>query len=124
MNGAKNGSWRLTSENANHSRNTHHKYQMSGKGLEHIEEEKDLGFLIEEKLDFHQQAAAAIKKAKRVLGLVKRTFLNLDATTLPLLFTSLVRSHLEYGNLIWGPFSKGDIKAVERVQCRATKNGP
>ena len=103
------------------SRNTHHKYRMNGKGLEHIEEEKDLGVLIDEKLDFHRQAAAAIKKAKRVLGLVKRTFLNLDATTLPLLFTSLVRSHLEYGNVIWGPFSKGDIKAVEKVQRRATK---
>ena len=103
------------------SRNTHHKYKMSGKGLEHIEEEKDLGVLIDEKLDFHRQAAAAVKKANRVLGLVKRTFLNLDAVTLPLLYTSLVRSLLEYGNVIWGPFYKADIIAVEKIQRRATK---
>ena len=103
------------------ARNTHHKYKMNGKGLEHIEEEKDLGVLIDEKLDFHRQAAAAVKKANRVLGLVKRTFSNLDKVPLPLLFTSLVRSLLEYGNVIWGPFYKAEIIAVEKIQRRATK---
>ena len=106
------------------NKNTHHKYRMNGKGLEHIEEEKDLGVLIDERLDFHRQAAVATKKASRVLGLIKRTFSRLDKTTLPLLYTSLVRSHLEYGNVIWGPFSKGDIIAVEKIQRRATKMIP
>ena len=55
---------------------------MKWKGLEHIEEEKDLGVLIDKKLDFHQQAAATVKKPSRVLGLVKRTFSNLDKVTL------------------------------------------
>ena len=45
----------------------------------------------------------------------------MDRDVLPLLFTSLVRTHLEYANVIWGPFFKGDIKAVEKVQRRATK---
>ena len=94
---------------------------MNGRKLDHIDEEKDLGILIDDKLNFHCQTAAAVKKANKILGLVKRTFLVLDKTTLPLLFTSLVRPHLEYGNVIWGPFLKGDIKAVERVQRRATK---
>ena len=48
----------------------------------------------------------------------------LGKTTLPLLFTSLVRTHLEYGNIIWGPFYKGDIIAVEKIQRRATKMVP
>ena len=37
------------------------------------------------------------------------------------LYKSMVRPHLEYGNLIWGPFYEGDKKLVESVQRRATK---
>ena len=40
---------------------------------------------------------------------------------IPLLFKSLVRPHLEYGNVVWGPHFKEDMKSVERVQRRATK---
>ena len=43
------------------------------------------------------------------------------STPLPLLFKTLVRPHLEYGNLIWGPFNRADEILVERVQRRATK---
>ena len=34
---------------------------------------------------------------------------------------SMVRPHLEYGNVIWGPHYKGDQVIVEKVQKRATK---
>ena len=33
----------------------------------------------------------------------------------------MVRPHLEYGNLLWGPFYARDKKSVESVQRRATK---
>ena len=36
----------------------------------------------------------------------------------------MVRPHFEYGNVIWGPHFKEDIKAIERVQKRATKFVP
>ena len=102
-------------------KNVHHEYHMNGKMLKQIEDEKDLGVIIDEKLDFHRQTASVIKKANGVLGAIKRTFLKLDKNVFPPLFTSLVRTHLEYANVIWGPFFKGDIKAVEKVQRRATK---
>ena len=41
--------------------------------------------------------------------------------TLSLLYKSLVRPHLEYENLIWGPFNPADQKLIERIQCRAIK---
>ena len=47
------------------------------------------------------QPAAATKKANGVLGLLKKSFTLLDKITLPLL--SLVRPHLEYDNVVWGP---------------------
>ena len=43
---------------------------------------------------------------------------------MPLLYKTLIRPHLEYGNVIWGPHFKMDQKAVERVQRRATKTVP
>ena len=33
----------------------------------------------------------------------------------------MVRPHLEYSNVIWGPFYQGDIRSVETIQRRATK---
>ena len=34
---------------------------------------------------------------------------------------SLVRPHLEYANVVWGPFYKTDQQMIEKVQKRATK---
>ena len=95
------------------------KYKMSWRSLEDVEEEKDLGVIIDKDLKFRRQAAAAIKKATSSLGLIKKSFTFLDEKTLPFLFKAQVRTHLEYGNVIWGPFYKGDAKDVERVQRTA-----
>ena len=101
--------------------NPYNRYQMAGRTLEQVEEEKDLGVLVDNQLKFHKQAAVATKKANSRLGLIKKSFALLDKKTLPLLYTSLVRPHLEYGNVVWGPFYKGDRVSIERVQRRATK---
>ena len=106
------------------SKNKNHIYTMNGKELQQVKEEKDLGILIDDQLKFHIQTAEAVKKANVVLGIVKKSFIHLDSTTLPLLYKSLVRPHIEYGNVIWGPYFKEDIKAVDMVQRRATKLVP
>ena len=103
------------------SRNPGHAYNMRGAPMEVADEEKDLGIVIDKQLNFHDQASAASSKASQILAVVRRSFANIDRVTLPLLFKSMVRPYLEYGNTIWGPFSRGDQKQVERVQRRATK---
>ena len=97
---------------------------MNERPLENVKEEKDLGVIMDNRLKFHTHASASVKKANKVLGLIKHSFAALDETTLPLLYTSMVRPHLEYGNVIWGPHFKEDMKAVERVQKRATRMIP
>ena len=89
---------------------------MEGQQLGQLEEQKDLGVIVDDELKFHKQTAASVKKANAVLGLVRKSFVVLDSNTVPVLYKSLVRPHLEYGNVIWGPLYKEDIKAVEKVQ--------
>ena len=74
---------------------------MNGISLDQVMEGKDLSVIIDHELKFHQQTAASVKEANRVLGLIKKSFSHLDVTTLPLLCKSLVRPHLEYAHVVW-----------------------
>ena len=101
--------------------NDRHVYHMGDTRLIQTAVEKDLGVQVDNCPKFREQAAAAISKASRILSVIHRSFANIDETTLPLLFRTLVRPHLEYANTVWGPFNREDQRRVERVQRRATK---
>ena len=90
------------------------KEEGGGTVLEETMVEKDLGVLI-------SNATKAAKKAMRILGMVKRSFKNLDADSLKTIYCSFVRSHLEYCIQAWSPYYKNDIDTLEKVQKRATK---
>ncbi|KAI8477552.1 hypothetical protein Bbelb_035050 [Branchiostoma belcheri] len=80
-------------------------YTLGGQKIMETEEEKDLGVIVDSKLTFHSQSARAANKGNQLLGLIKRSFYNLDEHTIPILYKTMVRPHLEYGNVIWGPHS-------------------
>ena len=105
-------------------RNSLRRYKLNGKETKDVPEERDLGIVVDSGLKFRTQAAAAAAKASRMLRVVRKVYSSLDKDTLPLLYKSLVRPHLEYGNPIWGPFNKADQQALEKVQRRATKLVP
>lgn len=104
--------------------NPHREYVMHDQTLAQLQIERDLGVQVDSDLKFRRQAALAVSKANQVLGAIKRSFVDLDKFTLPLLYKALVRPHLEYGNAIWGPFNKADQLLVEKVQRRATRLVP
>ena len=106
------------------SRNPRRPYTMRGIELESVPIEKDLGVHVDTDLKFRKQAASAAAKGNQMLALVRRSFGCIDRVTLPLLYKTLVRPHLEYGNLIWGPHNRADQRLIERVQRRATKLVP
>ena len=101
--------------------NPGYEYNMSSTALEPTTDEKDLGVTIDQDLKFHLHVSKAVNKASRMLGLVRATFTCLDELTLPKLFTTMVRPHLEYGNVIWSPRFRRDRLEVEKIQRRATK---
>ena len=103
------------------TRNEGLNYTMRNTDMAHSLIERDLGVQIDSELKFRQHAAAAVAKASQVLAVIKKSFEKLDKTTLPLLYKTMVRPHLEYANVIWGPFNRADQRKVERIQRRATR---
>jgi len=96
-------------------------YSMNAVTLDETTNEKDLGVFIDKELKFHSHISKAVSKASRMLGLIRATFTCLDTSTVPKLYSTLVRPHLEYGNVIWHPRFRGDKLEIEKVQRRATK---
>ena len=78
-------------------------YYIGNDALQSVKEHKDLGVIMDCNLKFHTHTLAVASKANQVLGLIKKSFANLNRYTLPLLYKSLVRPHLEYANSVWGP---------------------
>lgn len=75
-------------------------YSLSRNGtiMDRAESEKDIGVIIDNKLSFDQHISEKVNKANSVMGVIKRSFTCMDRTTFKLLYTSLVRPHLEYAN--------------------------
>ena len=77
---------------------------------------KDLGVTFDYRLTFHDHIQEKVNRAYSMLGLIKRNFIYMDSNTFILLYTSLVRPHLEYENAVWCPYKIGYIEVIEKVQ--------
>ena len=90
--------------------------------LECVSDEKDLGVIISEDLKWEKQCSEAVRKANRMLGIIKRNFVDRSKETIiPPLYKSLVRPHIECCSQVSSAYCKKDIKLIEGVQRRATK---
>uniref|UniRef100_A0A8C8SCV0 Reverse transcriptase domain-containing protein n=1 Tax=Pelusios castaneus TaxID=367368 RepID=A0A8C8SCV0_9SAUR len=101
--------------------NPNYTYNMMGANLATTSQEKDLGVIVDSSLKMSVQCAEAVKKANRMLGIIKKGIENKTANVLLPLYKSMVRPHLEYCVQMWSPHLKKDILALEKVQKRATK---
>ena len=97
------------------------KYDLGGRELESILEEKYLGILITKDLKVSVQCLRAAKTANRVVGIIRRIFTCKDEQTIIQLYKSLVRPHLEYCVPAWHRYLSKNIEMLEKVQRRSTK---
>ena len=99
-------------------------YSMGGSNLQETEEERDLGVIIDNKLDFGSHIRSIVGKANKVLGMIKVSFSCLNIPMMYNLYTALVRPLLEYCVQVWSPYKKKYINLIEKVQRRATRMVP
>ena len=97
-------------------------YSMGGERLDVVDEEKDLGIIIQDDLKVSKQCVKAVKTANRVLGMICRTFQYKSYVIVPL-YRSLVTTTL--GVLCPGletAFTEG-YKYVGECTKEGNKNG-
>ena len=87
----------------------HGQYSFCGHLLDHVEEEKDLGVIIDSQLNFASHIDAKVAKAMAFLGLIRRNFQYLNVHSLLSLYKAFVRPHLEYAQAVWSPSSTAMI---------------
>ena len=101
--------------------NTKYKYRLGGEWFESSPEGKDLGVLVDEKLNMSLQCALVAQKASHTLGCIKTNVDSRSKEVILPLYSTLVRLHLKYCIQLWSPKHKNDMDVLEWVQRRATK---
>ena len=105
-------------------KNPKHTYNMGGSELTVTREERDLGVLIDDQLNFDKHIRGIVNKANRMLGMIKIGFACLDKEMFMNLYPVLVRPLIEYCVQVWSPHMQKHIDLLEGVQKRATKLVP
>ena len=99
--------------------NPAYKYSMENENMTVVEEEKDIGVLIQKNLKPSKHCKKAADIASAVLRQLARNFHYRDKNTFKKLYIQYVRPHLEFAAPAWSPWLQEDKNKLERIQRKA-----
>jgi len=100
--------------------NPKHKHRLGGEWIE-SSPKKDLGLVVDMKLNITQQCALAAQKANRILDCIKSSVASRSREGILPFYSALVRPHLESCIQLWSPQHRKDMDLLERGQRRPQK---
>jgi len=83
--------------------NPQYQYRLVDERVESNPAEKNLGILVNEKLDKSQQIVSAAQKTNCILCYIKRSMASRSREVILTLCFALMTPHLEYCIQLWGP---------------------
>lgn len=96
-------------------------YKFNNCALSSVPEVRDLGILMDSRLNFENHINTIVRKAFSTLFLICRNVKCTDSTILVNLYKTYVVPVLEYSSQVWSPFTKKSQSKLEKVQKTFTK---
>ncbi len=96
-------------------------YYINGVIIPKVNEVRDLGILQSNNSKYKTHIQNISKKARKIAGLLLRTFRSRHPKVLLPIYKALIRPLVEYGTSVWNSQNKKDIKEIEHVQRFFTK---
>jgi len=86
--------------------------------LEHAQEERDLGVVVDSQLNFSSHSQKISANASRALGIIKHSITRRSRHVITKLCKGLVRQKLEVGTILATPQFRKDKVVLEQIQHR------
>ncbi|PNF35161.1 hypothetical protein B7P43_G08774, partial [Cryptotermes secundus] len=94
-------------------------YKLFQTSIAQTDSVKDLGVFIDAKLYFHDKVNYIFFQCAKLLGLVHNITFNFSSLDCMFgLYTTLVRSKLEYASVVWNSITSTDANKLDRIQQR------
>lgn len=91
-------------------------YKINGHSIKRVTGIRDLGVILDKKLNFNTHLEYTINKTKTALQFVKRQSYFFDTDVTKILYFALVRSNIEFACAIWSPFHETHRTKLESIQ--------
>ena len=98
-----------------------HMYSLSGHSLDSVSDNPYLGLQISDDLKWNKHIRSTVSKASITLGMLCRNLKFHPKSLKSTAYIPLVRSILEYGSIVWDPYTQQDFQCIEYIQTHAAR---